>query len=134
VPPELVMSLPNGADRPPLQVCVVRESGGWTPGAHVVVESGNHLELNERELEWLIGEAGPRALAALRGFRTGFQDGQRPGVPSAPAPRPGGGPRGDVASPSDEPPDLTGRAGSSVAGQGAPDRPEPAQPSTAEEQ
>jgi hypothetical protein len=82
------MSLPNGADRPPLQVCVVRESGGWTPGAHVVVESGNHLELNERELEWLIGE----------------------------------------------PPDLTGRAGSSVAGQGAPDRPEPAQPSTAEEQ
>lgn len=115
--PDLVMALPNGADRPPLQVCVVREAGGWTPGTHVVVESGNHLELTERELAWLVGEAGPRALAALRDFR----DGARPGDLSRPS----------VSRTGDE---LLPRPGSSVAGQGAPtDRPEPAQPSTAGE-
>src|SRR4051794_15824422 len=117
MPPELVLTLPNGVDRPPLQLCVVREAGGWTRGAHVVIEAGNHLELTERELEWLIGGAGHRALEALQALRSGGQDGvslSAPGLPSSDGPRSG--------SPTS----------SSTAGQGAPDRPEPAQPSTEE--
>lgn len=117
MPPEdaapLVLVLANGADRPPLRVCVVSEPGGWTPGPHVVVESGNHLELTERELEWLVRDAAPKALAALR-------DGRRPGGPSAPAP------------PSSSEPPAAARHGALVAGQGDPDRPEPAQPSIEE--
>jgi hypothetical protein len=43
----------------------VRE-GAWTPSPHCAIEAGPEIELNVQELAWLVEEAGPTALDALR--------------------------------------------------------------------
>lgn len=130
MPADLVLMRPGGEDRPPLEVTVCRQAGGWTPAPYVAVEAGNVIELTADELLWLIQAAGPWALDRLRELQAGGQPRQDgPSPPSAAAPggeRPVGG-----RSPIDDP--SVARPGSSVAGQGDPDpRPAPAQSSTEE--
>jgi hypothetical protein len=153
----LALTRPGGEDRPPLEVTVCTEPGGWTPAPYVTVEAGNVVELTADELVWLVTAAGPWALARLReldrtGTGRGAQHSEGPGVAGRGKPadlqsvgqHPIGGPDqpvcavpdGERSPPSqrssiDDPP-LEG-AGSSAAGQGVPDpRPEPA-PSSSQE-
>lgn len=53
----------------PVTVTVQESDGDWTPGPCVTIESGNLIELGVDGLAWLIEDAGPKALAALREMR-----------------------------------------------------------------
>lgn len=50
----------------PIVVVVQEDDGGWTPGPCASIESGNLIELDVDELAWLVEDAGPKALEALR--------------------------------------------------------------------
>ncbi len=57
---------PGADDEIPVVVTVQEGDGAWTPGPCAQVEAGNVVELTADELQWLLEDAGPKALARLR--------------------------------------------------------------------
>ena len=64
----LRLERPGTDEELPIFLTVRAEDGNWTPGPHATIEAGNVVEVNEAELAWLVEDAGPRALEALRGL------------------------------------------------------------------
>lgn len=50
----------------PVVVTVKQDDGAYTEGPHCAIEAGNAIELTADELAWVVEDAGPQALAALR--------------------------------------------------------------------
>lgn len=62
----LRLERPSDGDSIGVSLEVLEREGAWTPRPCVAIESGNGIELTAEELEWLIRDSGPRALARLR--------------------------------------------------------------------
>lgn len=50
----------------PVVVTAEPGDGAWTPGPCAQIEAGNVIELDVDELAWLVEDAGPKVLTALR--------------------------------------------------------------------
>lgn len=66
MPDRLVLTRPGDDDSLPVVVLVSPEDGIATPGPFVSIEVGTFVEMDLAEFEWLLEQAGPKALERLR--------------------------------------------------------------------